>query len=183
MDSGATHLLFIDADIGWTPDDADALLDAGVDVVGGCYCKKQVDCGPTWRLLPGQGDLRIAKGWMLPAGFMLISRACIDQMLEAYGAQPYSSGGVRYPGLWTGPIATTGNYDGEDLSFCHRWRALGGDCWVHRDVVLQHIGDSVYLPSAERAEAEEVSEPPRNPAEMILQAKGIARTLKHEVAA
>ena len=38
-----SHLLFIDADIGFTPDQAFRLLDSGHDVVGGVYPTKQID--------------------------------------------------------------------------------------------------------------------------------------------
>lgn len=41
--SDATHLFFVDADIGFTPDQAFRLLDADRDVVGGIYPTKRID--------------------------------------------------------------------------------------------------------------------------------------------
>ena len=42
-DPAATHLLFVDADIGFTPQQVFRLLESGADVVAGCYPIKQVN--------------------------------------------------------------------------------------------------------------------------------------------
>src|SRR5215475_563918 len=42
-DPTATHLLFVDADIGFTPDQAFRLIECGADVVAGCYPVKRVN--------------------------------------------------------------------------------------------------------------------------------------------
>ena len=41
--SDYSHLLFIDADMGFTPDQVFRLLDSGLDVVGGVYPAKKID--------------------------------------------------------------------------------------------------------------------------------------------
>lgn len=42
-DPAATHLLFVDADIGFTPDQVFRLIESGADVVAGCYPIKRVN--------------------------------------------------------------------------------------------------------------------------------------------
>src|SRR5579871_6868980 len=42
-DPAATHLLFIDADIGFTPDQVFRLMESGADMVAGCYPVKRIN--------------------------------------------------------------------------------------------------------------------------------------------
>lgn len=44
-DPAATHLLFIDADIGFTPGQVFRLIECGADIVAGCYPVKRVNWG------------------------------------------------------------------------------------------------------------------------------------------
>lgn len=43
LKSDATHLLFIDSDIGFNPHDVIAMIDADKDVIGGIYPKKEIN--------------------------------------------------------------------------------------------------------------------------------------------
>jgi hypothetical protein len=42
-DPAATHLLFVDADIGFTPEQVFRLIESGADMVAGCYPIKRID--------------------------------------------------------------------------------------------------------------------------------------------
>jgi hypothetical protein len=52
-DPAATHLLFVDADIGFTPDQVFRLIESGADVVAGVYPIKQVNWDKAKRMLEG----------------------------------------------------------------------------------------------------------------------------------
>jgi hypothetical protein len=57
-DPTATHLLFIDADIGFTPDQVFRLIESGADVVAGCYPIKRVNWDKAKRAMAaGRTDL------------------------------------------------------------------------------------------------------------------------------
>src|ERR1700753_173440 len=57
-DPTATHLLFIDADIGFTPDQVFRLIESGADVVAGCYPIKRVNWDKAKRAMAaGRQDL------------------------------------------------------------------------------------------------------------------------------
>jgi hypothetical protein len=57
-DPTATHLLFIDADIGFTPDQVFRLIESGADIVAGCYPIKRVNWEKARRAMAaGRSDL------------------------------------------------------------------------------------------------------------------------------
>lgn len=146
IQSTATHMLCIDSDIGWTPDQAQALLDTGKDFVSGTYCKKQED-----RDIPaaftGRRQGPLFEATHVPGGFLLLSRACIERMIGAYHEMEYVAGAWgRIWALWA-PLFEQGvTYSGEDVAFCNRWRKIGGEVWMHRGVVVEHYGEKMYAP-------------------------------------
>lgn len=136
-----SHLLWVDSDMGWSADDARKLHETGEDFVGGTYCRKGPNKPLTAHLLPERkGDLIAATH--VGTGFLLVSRAAIEKMLAAYAADTYESGGKRFTSLFLQDV-TEGT---EDLAFCRRWRAIGGEVWMHTGVVLPHYdGNTAYV--------------------------------------
>src|SRR6201992_527161 len=53
-DPSTTHLLFIDADIGFTPDQVCRLIESGADVVAGVYPIKRVNWDKAQRAIEGR---------------------------------------------------------------------------------------------------------------------------------
>src|SRR5207302_9920212 len=53
-DPSATHLLFVDADIGFTPDQVYRLIECGADVVAGVYPIKRVNWEKARRMLESE---------------------------------------------------------------------------------------------------------------------------------
>jgi len=147
LESGATHMLCIDSDIGWTPGDAQKLLDSGKEFVSGCYVKKQAKVTlPAKLTAKHEGELWEAEH--VPAGFLLLSRRVVEQMVEAYRAElQYESAFGQTWALWSSLFTKGQSYDGEDVSFCRRWRQIGGQVWLHQGVVLAHAGEKIYLPT------------------------------------
>jgi len=55
-DPAATHLLFIDADIGFTPDQVFRLMESGADMAAGCYPIKRINWDKARRALSEDGS-------------------------------------------------------------------------------------------------------------------------------
>lgn len=147
LDSPASHMLCVDSDIGFTASDVDALLSADVDFVTGCYAKKQPD-----REIPAKLNGKVKDGLLgaewAPAGFMLLSRECVERMVGAYRKLEYATQFGRAWGLWSPPFGPGQPYIGEDVAFCNKWTDIGGSIWVHPGVILSHFGDYCYTPDS-----------------------------------
>jgi hypothetical protein len=136
-----SHLLFVDSDIGWSAADAQKLFDTGEHFVAGVYCRKSPAKSPTANLLPSRkGELYEATH--VGTGFLLVSRAAIERMVERFAADTYESAGKKYVALFHQTI-----HEGtEDLAFCRKWRECGGQVWLHTGVVLPHYdGNTAYV--------------------------------------
>ena len=141
--SGASHMLCVDPDIGWAPEHVAALSAANEDFVTGIYAKKQGDRTPALALLEQrQGELIEAQH--TAPGFLLLTRSCLERLVAAHSELVYDAGTERICALWS-PVFDGQTYS-EDLTFCARWRALGGRIWAHSGVVLKRYGESVRLP-------------------------------------
>ena len=142
--SNATHLLFVDSDMGWTAADAEKLVLAGKDFVAGTYARKQADRALASTLLDDR-DGELVEAEFAAAGFLLMSRAGVERMVGAHPELEYATAHGPAFALWS-PIFDGIPY-GEDFSFSKRWRALGGKIWVHRGVRLGHFGESIFWPT------------------------------------
>jgi hypothetical protein len=107
-DPGATHLLFIDADIGFSPEQVFRLIRTGADVVAGCYPVKRVNWDKTKRAVAaGRPDLascsldyvleldnpdevRVVSGFArvryVGTGFLMIRRHVLETMCAHYAS-------------------------------------------------------------------------------------------------
>lgn len=141
-ESDCTHLLWVDSDMSWNGDDVAALLATGRDFVGGTYCRKTRHNALTAHLLPNrEGELYEATH--VGTGFLLVSRAAVLKMLEAYApTETFESAGKLHVSLFNQNI----HEGSDDLPFCRRWRDIGGQVWMHTGVVLPHYdGNTAYV--------------------------------------
>jgi glycosyltransferase involved in cell wall biosynthesis len=146
--SDADVLVFVDDDIYWTPGDIVKLVDHPVDLVGGIYPKKfdKLD----WPIrtayedkLPRDENTGLYEIAGLPGGFMKITRACIEKMIEAYPKKTHRSNNNESTEFW--PLfdpyeLSNGNRLSEDFAFCQRWRDIGGTVWADFSFKMGHIG-------------------------------------------
>lgn len=155
--SPATHLFFVDADIGFAPDAVLRLLDSGRDVVGGVYPTKiQPRSGPTaYEFEPlappdaptSDGFCRVAS---LGAGFLLVSRAAAQRLCAAHTELQARLGDVQSAAVPSAVMLfdsfidpATGGYLADHQAFCWHWRELGGDVWADLASRLDHVGAAI----------------------------------------
>lgn len=145
----STHLMFIDADIGFKPGDVYQLIAANKDIVGGLYPKKQYPLEYVIEGLEGgeADDDGLQEVRHIGTGFMLIKRRVIETMFEQYtdlryvddlgldpAFQPYMYN------LFDTTISDDRCLLSEDYTFCNRWREVGGQVFAHTRVKLSHSG-------------------------------------------
>ncbi len=157
-----THLLFIDSDIIFEPDDVFKLLRADKEVVAGIYPKKYI----VWDRLknnpeaervdfPMGGTLTMTEDNLieldyLPTGFLLISRTAIEKIITAHpelkyqnDIDGYMSAGDNFYDLFKVGIRN-GIYESEDWGFCSLWKGVGGKVLIHPDINVKHLGWHEY---------------------------------------
>ena len=148
----ATHLMFIDADLGFDAESILRLLCANQDIVGGVYPMKRIPIRYVINTVPNpimQGDL--VEVSTLGTGFMLIRREVIEKMIAAHPELKYRDNigiGQQYEplmyGLFDTMIDPDGNYLSEDWTFCYLWRMMGGKVFADSGIKLDHTGYHKY---------------------------------------
>jgi hypothetical protein len=158
--SDCTDLIFIDADMGWKPNDVLRLLASDKDVIGGCGRKRSAkpNSDPAvwcaW-LLPDanvqlhQDDMGAIEVAGVGTGFLRISRAALTQLallhpewkLAGRGDMPDGQRDMYHSFFQFG----SGEDEiGEDYLFCRRWREAGGTVWIDAEINLLHVGAQEY---------------------------------------
>lgn len=154
--SPASHLVFIDADIGFSGRDVLRLVahaQANPDaIVGGTYAKKNRHrYDPAMVPMPHGVEVTAAELveiMCLPGGFMCISRDVAQRMAGAYRDLWYrdgNSGEQHVLDLFATFIdPETRQYWSEDYAFCLRWRQIGGKVLLDPNIQLTHNGTTTF---------------------------------------
>jgi hypothetical protein len=169
-DKDATHLLFIDADIGFDAKLLLRFLDFDQEVICAPYPMKMIN----WDGIPDlikegkdykdlsypyvlnfadKENINVEKGFaeVLDAatGFMLIKRSCLEKMKQEYKDLHYITdqivNGKEYDSDNTYLFFDTmkdenGRYLSEDYAFSRRWQKIGGKIWADLGSSLSHFG-------------------------------------------
>jgi hypothetical protein len=171
----ATHICFIDADIGFSPANVFRLLDFGRDMAAAVCPLKVIDWDKARaaakadvadiqaasisyvvRFIPtpdksvevDDGFAKVAYGG---TGFLMVTREAVQRMVDAHPelrARLDGPEGPETPMLFETLIEPeTGQYLSEDYAFCRRWRELGGEVWADFHARLTHVGHAAYTGS------------------------------------
>ena len=148
MNPKVTHIMFVDADVGFDAGSIYKLIAHNKDVVGGIYPKKTFE--PDYVFNPTldatrDGDLIEVDD--IGTGFLLIKREVIQTMFDKFPNLKYNNSinidNAAEPymyALFDTSIDKHGNYLSEDYTFCERWRGLGGKIHADTSICLSHTG-------------------------------------------
>jgi hypothetical protein len=145
----STHLMFIDADIGFNPDDIFKLIGHDLDMVGGLYPKKELPANYVVNHVAKprrNGDCVEVRH--LGTGFMLVKRNVIERLIEASPELKITPNSGEeapqdkfYYALFDTLIDKGGFYLSEDWTFCDMVRSkLGVSIWADISIRLDHHG-------------------------------------------
>ncbi|HEX7689228.1 MAG TPA: hypothetical protein VF453_16055 [Burkholderiaceae bacterium] len=148
--SGASDLLFIDADLSWNAEDLARLVSYPVPMVAGVYQRKsrtKLDFSVKF----GPAIVRDAHGLMaverVGTGFMRLRRDCIERMVAAHPhlklRNPTDPADEHLYALFD-TVVDGGQFIGEDFAFCDRWRAIGGEVLIDPAIAFAHHGSAAY---------------------------------------
>ena len=155
----STHLMFIDADIGWEPWHLLVMLDAQKDVIGGLYPMKSLPIKWCVNGIPGQPepgpDQHLIEVSKTGTGFMLIKRDVFEKLDAHPATKPFKNDIGLDPALdpymktYFDTAVREGRYYSEDWTFCENWRDIGGQVWVDKRVLLRHTGTYTFAHDAQ----------------------------------
>lgn len=168
LESDCTYLLFIDADIGFNPEDVFRLISHKMDIVCGGYPAKLIDWNNVYQAARSGVTPNLLKNYASPyiynrdpnginydnlievietgTGFMLINKTVFEIMsnhVSSYTANQFGSECSVIKEFFTTSIQD-GFLLSEDYHFCRKWRSLGGKVYIDKSISLQHIGSSVF---------------------------------------
>lgn len=173
LQSEATHLLFVDADIGFNPQSVLRLIASDKDVATGIYSKKSFDWDVVKKKLESNSaepvhqmgldfnvniknqSAQVQDGFFpvldSATGFMLIKRHVLQKMVDVYKAELQCVNDIpkqeikEYVAIFACMIdPETRRFLSEDYSFVRRYQAIGGE--IHADLTapLAHYGVHIF---------------------------------------
>ena len=148
----STHLMFIDADIGWEPWHLLVMLNRDVDVIGGLYPMKSLPVKWCVNGFEGaeEGPDGLQEVSKTGTGFMLIKRGVFEKLNAHPATKPFANDiGLPaelnpYMKTYFDTAVRENRYYSEDWTFCENFRDLGGKIWVDKRILLKHTGTYVF---------------------------------------
>jgi|SRR5579871_2305782 hypothetical protein len=172
-DPCATHLLFIDADVGFEPEQVLRLIECGADMCAAVYPIKRIDWARVKSAIAADRDPAAAalnyvfevddpdavttragfiKVRYAGTGFLMVRREALQRMCAHYAGLRFKrdhsldaaqASDNRFA-LFECMIAEDGTYLSEDFAFCKRWLDIGGEIWADLNSKLQHVGPMTF---------------------------------------
>ena len=159
LDSDASHLFFLDADIEWEPEAIMRAISADKDIVASAYPKKAlpIQYALNFKFIdPVNKRIRFENGLVevldASTGFFCIKRQVFERMMLEYPELHYKNDSniddkiakYCYAFFDTHIDEEDRRYLSEDYRFCRLWQKLGGEIWLDPKTKLNHIGTYTF---------------------------------------
>ena len=145
LETDCEDFFFIDADVGWQPEDFIKLVLSDHDVVAGIYPKKN-DVYDYPVIFPAGEMWADSDGWVkaskVPTGFLRFKRSVIQRLYDAENRKFNSVKEVdRLPQaiIFERTFVDNKRISG-DYSACDKWAAMGGEIFVDPEMRFIHEG-------------------------------------------
>jgi hypothetical protein len=173
-DETSTHLLFVDADIGFEAAQVLRLIECGAEMCAAVYPIKRIDWDKVRTTVeaahpdPAAAALKyvfevgdpnavieragFVKVRYAGTGFLMIRRDALERMCARYPELQYkrdhsldaATASDKRFALFECMIAEDGTYLSEDFAFCKRWTDMGGEIWADLKSALSHVGPMTF---------------------------------------
>ena len=144
--SPCTDLFWVDDDNGWTKGGFVRLMQHDLDFVAMPYRRKDDVVSYTYKIDGEIDDKGLACVKYIGLGIARMRRSVIKRMYEADSRRYVIKGPPA--DMSVAPLFEVAYEDGvmsgEDVVFCKRWRAAGGEIWVDLAQQTSHIGKKNY---------------------------------------
>lgn len=158
MASDGDVLVMIDSDVCWSRGGLLELIDSGKPVIAGVYPHRKDPITWPLHLIDGHKSLTVEESGVcevkaVPGGFLCIRREALQRMIDAHPELEFKSSKTEarcwalFDHVWEGKTRLS-----EDLSFCARWRALGGKVYIDPNIIMGHIGNKLFTGQLGRME-------------------------------
>lgn len=151
--SPCSHLLMIDADMGWEVDAVSRLFCAKKEFASVAGPKKKYPLQFAANHTDARGNpitlvFDATSGTMevseIGSAFAMITRGCAERLVQGYPDLAYLGTGGEAEWNFFAPMISGNRYYSEDFAFCRRWRAIGGQVYMLPDVRLSHTGAHTF---------------------------------------
>lgn len=156
------YLLFLDADIGFHPQDILKLMELNRPFTCAGVPLKSLDPKYNFGVVADKNgklvfdDARKAlQVDYVGTAFMMLHRSVYSTMAKHYGHlrympskthtnRPATDQEMENSFYFFQPDVVDGDLKSEDYMFCKRWRDIGGNIWLRPDIILDHTGSHVF---------------------------------------
>jgi hypothetical protein len=148
LSSDATHLVFIDVDISWQWWQVLLLLDDKKELIGAACPLKSLPITYNINLIENaiedkNGLIEVER---VGTGFMVISREVFSK-LESHPEVVSYNPNIKMPKEWLKYNKTyfsegvrNNVYMSEDYQFCNKYKDVGGNIYINKNIVVGHTG-------------------------------------------